>query len=960
MVHLKQNNMKTILSLCFSFVVILLQAQIAPGNICSDRDCLEEVLNIKLDDPLQPAPSEGYSNERTKHFKEAYLAFQGVKEKYAQNPKWQSKYSASQLGGKNCLRHYQLESYFGNEYIQNPAFKAFIDAQGVDGEQFKQLGFNSSRQGLNLEKRMSSQCPQALKKLDKKQGPNMEGVRIAYDKIGRDLGYFDEKGRPTQNFMAMEQERQNKAKEEQANAKPKKSTPKKLSKKKRIEQMKSQVAQLPTGTATQQKMNEASEDLISAASNLDKLDEDVNNAMSVVDDFLPQSVSLKEIIEDTGDSVDKLSTFKPKSPRPGLSDKLKKLSEQDKAISEEVKDIVNNGKKLKNKHDDTNQKIEETKGDLAAQNKAFEDLKRQLDDLAKTQEGLAEKLDHKPRKIIEELQGGVKDAAEKAEDLSNGLEEEVQEKDKLLEEIDALKKQKQALEDEFAALQKAADALAKKQKVLQEEVASTEKEVEDIQREEAAVGDLNKQLAALPSEPAMKKAISSCEEEMKKVFQSFGPLEETQTALKEKVPSLGPQPNQLLTKNANIASDLQNLTQGKYGAPLTGKTLEKANDLTEKLNATGVRIEALQGNLTRLQDKIGQIDEAVIDAKYAYNDQIQNVSPLQEQLTGFVREKTDLENRLKSAKGDIGDLAVEVNDFAGRFKLFEHAANCATLEKVKEKVGEIEAMQRATDQALETLKKDLNDAAQQETSLVAEVRALELVAEEEAQKAAALQVEETSLKKEFGEDLELQPVSKEEWTKGFEVERPYWKAVYHPDDEMVEGYKGRYFELSLKNASKNATILFPIGKYFMDKNAFNKQYGATLGSFVIEALYHLKNSEAGQVKLFVQGSADAVGSETFRGRMDSRYDYGIVDILPKLEEGERFAGMPEQIEIPASNFRNSHLPDLRASYLKEIISTYTDKFDPVLLEGVVTETEDAKKRNAAIYLFFPDSILADN
>lgn len=65
-----------------------------------------------------------------------------------------------------------------------------------------------------------------------------------------------------------------------------------------------------------------------------------------------------------------------------------------------------------------------------------------------------------------------------------------------------------------------------------------------------------------------------------------------------------------------------------------------------------------------------------------------------------------------------------------------------------------------------------------------------------------MQQEEKTLQEEYDTDTKLEPVTKEEWSESFQVERPYWDAVFHPDDEVVEGYKGRYFEVRLKDADQ--------------------------------------------------------------------------------------------------------------------------------------------------------------
>ncbi|MEN0047720.1 MAG: hypothetical protein AAF806_11730 [Bacteroidota bacterium] len=289
------------------------------------------------------------------------------------------------------------------------------------------------------------------------------------------------------------------------------------------------------------------------------------------------------------------------------------------------------------------------------------------------------------------------------------------------------------------------------------------------------------------------------------------------------------------------------------------------------------------------------------------------------------------------------------------FKQFEKETACADLEELKRDVETIEEEQ----QKMKASRDNENDKISidnQIESLDTEIEALEKIVIEEEEKIQVLEEKENTLQQEFGDDLRLEPIPLEAWSESNTIERPYWEANLNPDKEMVEGYKGRYFELSLKNADKNAIILFPVGRYYIDKKTFRKKYGVTIGSFVAEALYYLSNNEAAQVRLFIQGSADIVGSETFRGKMNGRYLYETVELLPSNDK-RGFSNQIVSKEIPRTNFMNSDLPNLRAQYLKEIMSLYTDKFDPTLLEGIVTETEDEKKRNTSIYLFFPDDLL---
>lgn len=119
----------------------------------------------------------------------------------------------------------------------------------------------------------------------------------------------------------------------------------------------------------------------------------------------------------------------------------------------------------------------------------------------------------------------------------------------------------------------------------------------------------------------------------------------------------------------------------------------------------------------------------------------------------------------------------------------------------------------------------------------------------------------------------------------------------------------------------------------------------------------MKKSDMDKVKLFVQGSADITGHATFKGKMDERYMYESVQVLPQNADKETFASVAKDKTIAAQNFKNSDLPDLRGNYLKEMISVYSKKLKPILLEGAVKKVKGEGERNAVIYLFIPEEIL---
>lgn len=324
---------------------------------------------------------------------------------------------------------------------------------------------------------------------------------------------------------------------------------------------------------------------------------------------------------------------------------------------------------------------------------------------------------------------------------------------------------------------------------------------------------------------------------------------------------------------------------------------------------------------------------------YAHQADVSNkgtsLSGLETELNGLIKEKVDLETQINNPTADnIQQLKVQVDDYVKRYTTFPN--------KISQQIT-----------ANATVLSNLTNFAIAQEEFRKKLDQLEFDARD-----AALRAEEERLKKEFGETVKLEPVAVEEWKEGFQVERTYWDAVYHPDKELVKGFKGRYFEISLKDANKNVKVLFDVGKYYMDKKDFRKKYGRTMGTFVAEAMHHFKKGAEGQVKVFIQGSADNLGNNSFKGKMDERYQFTEVKVLPQNSDGETFSGQPTVKLIPPSSFRNNHLPDLRGQYLKNMIAQYTEKFNPILLEGTVTSNQGEEERNAVIYLFFPDELLS--
>ncbi len=463
---------------------------------------------------------------------------------------------------------------------------------------------------------------------------------------------------------------------------------------------------------------------------------------------------------------------------------------------------------------------------------------------------------------------------------------------------------------------------------------------------------LQEKLASQPSEAALSASIADCEAYLK--AQKGGlPLEEKAKHKKEAA-ELSKIPTRLVGKLADLKLFLNKLKLGYDGIPVSDKSLATIEDLLEKASIMGSSAEILIDKQNRLEEQAEAYSQGLEEVAAMYATMEANFAEMRKELAALSAERAGIQNKLDRGVADVDQAYNLVNDFLERYEALREKADCPEKEKVETLIEQRAEIERE----LKELELELNELAGYEEQLEQEANEAEQEVREHTGLMQELQQEEAALQDEFGDELALEPVSVDEWKAADKVERDYWEATIIPDDELVQGYKGKYFEISLKDAEKNAKVLFRSGRYYMSPRGFRSNYGATVGSFVNEALLYLKKSDEQQVKLFIQGSADISGNETFRGKLNPDYRYNEVTLLPLDEDEEHFLSEPQALDIPPNSFTNQDLPNLRAQYLKEIMGSYTEKFDPLVLEGVVQETLGEEKRNAVIYLFFPEALLA--
>lgn len=942
--------------LCFSLSFLQAQTQNTPA-VCQEGDCSPSLLSIELDGPLKASPSA----KRTTQFQAAYLRVKEIKKGHAQDPSWTNRYLTNTLGGKSCLRLNQLESRFAYEYQQNPDFKRFIDQNEKDIEAFKEDGFQSSRRVVNLRKRINDKCPREIKKLEKESDVAEADFVPTYMKLGQVQGYFDENGnllKPIEVPKTAEETTAS-APSNENQAQTKKAP--KLNKKQQVLALQDKVNQMPSCPDMKGKLDGVQASADKARPKLGLLRTGLKLFGSKLATFAPGPVGLVGQIKATQNVLGGLQKFVPKIKVGGLLGKIGGLFKRGNDLKKKGEDLVNKSKTIKDKADQLVKKADDLQKDLEQRTAAIGNLQNKLDDLCRRKEELQKKLEDKPRKILDELNQQVPDVANQTKGLENELGKANKAKDKVLNQVADLEKEKENLEKEQEALQQAFEQLQKDQDQLAQETAEAEKEVEEVKQQEAKLQQAEDALTDLKPSKELQSELADCASELEGLLLSINGLDGKQKNLNKKLKGLLSKPKGILGKLFNLQNIHKQLKLPKNGIPIIDKTLAKVDGLMDKATAISSTVEALTGKKTKLQEQIENYDKQLDQIKGVYDSKASNLDAMKDELVNLITEKTGLKDKLAKAEGDVAAMEQTVNDFVKRYNIFDGRSACLDKEDLEEKIKDLGKGQEETEPELEELDQDLDKAAEAGEQLEQETEAVEKEIEEEVKQAEELIQAEEEIKEEFGNEVKLEPVTAEEWAESFEVERPYWEAVFHPDDEVVEGYKGRYFEVRLKDANQNVKLLFGPGEYFKSKSEFRKSYGSTIGSFVTEALHAMKKADQGKVKLFIQGSADIAGHKTFSGKLDERFFFDEVKVLPqKSSEDERFESEPVDQSIPERNFRNEHLPNLRGQYLKQMIGAYSKKFDPILLEGAVKSFQDEDERNAIIYLFIPEELVDED
>ncbi|MEL6852744.1 MAG: hypothetical protein AAFP92_29815, partial [Bacteroidota bacterium] len=860
--------------------------------ICQDEDCPPSLFDIKLTEPLLPDSAEGYSKKRTENFKEAYTAFRDAKQTYALNPSWIQKHRAFQLGGRSSLRHYQLEATFSHEYTQNSDFKQWVDTSDPNAATIVQSGFQNSRQGLNLYNRMKNNCPREVKAADSGKGPTLDDLSDAYQSLGQNLGYFDEEGnvlKPIEDNILEEPEILKKAK--------------KVTKKDQVNQLKEQMAQLPLGTAIDSKMDSLKQADQATEPQLKTLESDLQQLGDRVKELSPKPTSSLAAIET--DSTALATMYQEMQDLQGeeIMASLDGLEADRGVLKNEMGMVLRSANQLQEEYDQLTQQQVQLQEALAASNTRTDSLETEYGELKNQQDALNAKLEDKPKKILEELTQEIGDLESASSNLVKEMEAENQKKKALREQISALDAEKEKIAQKLQQQEDEYGKLTQKREKLKEGMKETSDKVKKARERKERVDKLKNDLDNLKPEVTVRKEIRSCEKDLKKILNTIGRLEQKQKKFKEKLVGPLARISEITGKLAELKERQNDLKLPQNNIPVTKKSLGRLDNLLNKGADVTFAVLTLGEKKDKVSAKVQKQAEELESLKSDYDSRVGNIERLEAELAELIAEKNQLRGELDQNVENIEQMEGKVGDFVGRYKTFDEESDCLSQADLESRIEALRSEQESTDAELTELEEEFVDLSQQEKDIRSATTKVELEIDKDRRKMEALKAEEEVMKERYGEDFSLKPVAMEQWAEDFEIERSYWKAEFYPDREVVEGFVGRYFAVQLKDAEKSLKMLFGPGEYYMDKNKFREIYGATLGSFVKETLHYLEDGQEGQVKIFIQGSADISGSRTFSGKLDDRFFYDKITVLPQKDSPESFLGEAVVKEIPATNFR---------------------------------------------------------
>jgi predicted nucleic acid-binding Zn-ribbon protein len=163
--------------------------------------------------------------------------------------------------------------------------------------------------------------------------------------------------------------------------------------------------------------------------------------------------------------------------------------------------------------------------------------------------------------------------------------------------------------------------------------------------------------------------------------------------------------------------------------------------------------------------------------------------------------------------------------------------------------------------------------------------------------------------------------------------------------EMIDGHKGEYYIITLKNPADGKGYKFASASYSrVEKEGQFKQSLDRVISDIRGAFEGRRDFQ-----LYVRGKASA---GRYSGKLTPGYEYTNIKLLERVRGGGY--GKKTVTRQYGPTISNDDLPNLRGAYLQEFVGKNYKVAKPIILDGKVSKSMNANNQAVALILFVKD------
>ena len=171
-----------------------------------------------------------------------------------------------------------------------------------------------------------------------------------------------------------------------------------------------------------------------------------------------------------------------------------------------------------------------------------------------------------------------------------------------------------------------------------------------------------------------------------------------------------------------------------------------------------------------------------------------------------------------------------------------------------------------------------------------------------------------------------------------------YNMVKMGNNELVNGKRGRYYTIALRNPADGKAYKFASASY--SKIANDQQFKQSLDRVISDIRGAFDGKRHYQI--YVQGKASA---GRYNGKMADGFDYSNMTVMENKGGSYGPSTIGRQY---GPKIGNDDLPNLRGAFLQEYVGKNYKVTMPVILDGKVSKSKKANKQAVALILYVED------